>query len=1428
MATKVRSKKIFLNVLDDRFDDRRQLSILTLLTNGNDIHVNNYGKIFTQDEIGSFDIRKDNINNDVAILEFYPLDGRINEYSYSFISYDTKQEISNIGGYNFGNIVSIATSNTNVSAGNTNTITQIPNNFSSAKLLVELSSENNYYEYTELNLVVNENNEVYSSNYGDIYFDNEDTITGIGTYSVYTSGPNINIDFHPSDFSIGNIKANTVNVSFANTNFSEDGKRGLRYADVFSKKTSISANASPSPTLVSSYSLNFQAAYIIAQVTDLTNNHIQLSELLVLSDNNDSYLIEYGNVETNDSIGNFSSNLSSSTEILFTPNPNIDVEVVIFQHTLTYAQFKSFPFSINFRNSELSTGVSRFNSGGDNYRAEFDLKYNGDFIFERTFDASSLSTVNIDDDYIVIPNHFFVTGEKVNYRTEEFDFDSTQNAIGIANTIISGIGLTNKLSGDLYIYKVDSSKIKFATSAENALLSVPKLIDITSVGIGKTHYISATNQNTKCIITIDNVIQSPIVSTSVTSILRNNLDILDTTLDFSGITSFFSGDLIKVNDEIMKISSVGVGSTNFIEVQRSWMGTGLSTHSPNSLITKISGNYNIIGSKIHFSSPPYGPIEREEVYESGSIITEYEIKSTFHGRVFIRSGITNSQLGTYERNYLFDDISNSFNSSNKDFILKSDNQNTNGISTDRSIILINNILQIPEDDYTMSESLSSTEINFTGSGTSISYDPNNASVPRGGIPISIGSSNGFGYQPLVSAGGTVTVSIAGTIQSISIGNSGSGYRSGIQTNIRVGVQTYSSGIPNIEFIGTATVQNGHIIGVNISNPGSGYTTTNIPDLVFDAPLSYSDIPLIYSQKYNSGFGTEAKIDIVVGQGSSIIDFTIKNYGYSYNIGDILTVEVGGDTGIPLDTSKSFEEFSIIIDRTKKDNFSGWFIGNLKRLDDFSFRFNGIRKTFTLLDNGNIFSIISKKGSNIDLKATILVILNDVIQIPGESYIFNGGSNITFTEAPKAGDECKILFYRGTEGVDVVDVDIMETIKVGDTVNINDDDPRLDELERIVNDINSPTSLITNLYSSVGVSSNLELLRPTNWCKQREDIRISNIDITKDRIEYEPKINPVARLTKSVGIGSTMIFVDSVKTFFDYKNEDATSDYINKIEIIDVSENRTAIGTAVVSYGGTISFIDILDGGFGYKNPPTVIISDPIGIGSTGKAAAISSITSGIVTSISITSPGYGYTTSSVPIVIIEPPAINKEIVNDANYKGDYGIITGISTVSVGYAITGLVFDLLIPGDSLLRNSSYINPIKTESDIRESYYFEVFNSNVGNGLISLDKNGSQIGIGTTFIDNVYQVASVSIASTEAYGMGLVNVAKVTVSVADYNGLAGIGYSNFYGEYSWGLIESLSRTQEKEFSVNSDYGVVGLNSTPTVRRFNSLKYNTYTIV
>ena len=86
---------------------------------------------------------------------------------------------------------------------------------------------------------------------------------------------------------------------------------------------------------------------------------------------------------------------------------------------------------------------------------------------------------------------------------------------------------------------------------------------------------------------------------------------------------------------------------------------------------------------------------------------------------------------------------------------------------------------------------------------------------------------------------------------------------------------------------------------------------------------------------------------------------------------------------------------------------------------------------------------------------------------------------------------------------------------------------------------------------------------------------------------------------------------------------------------------------------------------------------------------------------------------------------------------------------------------------------------------------------------------------------------SIGQTHAYGIGLTDVAKVVVSVQDYNGLSGFGFSSFYGNYSWGLIQfqSNSRKSPKEFLVTQNYGVVGLNNTPIIRRKSPLRYFNY---
>lgn len=1065
-------------------------------------------------------------------------------------------------------------------------------------------------------------------------------------------------------------------------------------------------------------------------------------------------------------------------------------------------------------------------------KRDFNLTHRQLPIFQRIFVGNSSSIVNTINNVIKIPNHFFTNGEELIYNPGL----SNENAIGIATTSITGIGLTNKLPQTVYAIKVDDSNIRLASSAQNALKFVPEYLKLSSVGIGSSHSLTCKKQNSRVLISIDNIIQSPIVSTAITTGLSLRVLTTDETIFVSGITSFFGGDLIRIDDEIMRVESVGFGSTNAFLTTRGWMGTKISTHSQGGLVTKIIGDYNITDNTINFITAPYGktPIGTTSSGPDNIDYTGISTSSSFSGRSFMRNGIPDSMGDAYSKNYIFDDISSSFTGYSTSFNIKSNNLNVTGISTDNSIILVNQIFQNPQrigasvnilGDYSIKENSGITSIQFTGSISSKSYDVNTANVPLGGIIVSVGSSKGLGYQPLISAGGTAVISGIGSITSISIGNSGSGYRYGIQI-VKVGIITESLTDTNVTYIGIASISKGNIVSVAITNPGIGYTYSNPPKVIFDSPLSYTNIPLVYSSSSRSGFGTGAIVNIVVGQGSSVIDFEITNFGYGYGQGEILTVGIGGSVGIPTSTSSSFEEFKIFIDRTYSHSFSGWTLGGLLNIDPIDSLFDGKTISFPIKIDGEQKTIRAKKGSLIDVQSTLLVFINDILQVPGRGYIFKGGSYITFTEPPKPGDTSKILFYQGTSAIDVIDVDILETIKIGDHIRLYDENINYDEEERIVTKINSSDSIDTTLYSGPGINQNENYVRPLVWCKQTEDKVVEGRPVAKDRVIYEPLIYPNTKLIQSVGIGSTVIFVESVKTFFDNKKEYSSKQ--NSIKIISQNLIVGASATAIVSTSGTISSITITNSGFGYTYSPTVIIADPIGLNTTitQKSEATSSISSGIVTSITVTSPGIGYTITNPPIVLIEEPKISSNIeeISGITYSGDFGIISGISTISVGLASTGIVFDLLIPKDSFLRDSSIVGSAITISGIQTGYYFVVYNSNVGKGVTSLTRNGSIISIGSSFIDNVYEVCSVSIGITETIGFGVTYVAKVTVSVQSHNGLSGIGYSNFFGEYSWGRISAPGRKNPKEFNYYNN-GIVGVSSSPLVIRQNPLKYFNY---
>ena len=700
----------------------------------------------------------------------------------------------------------------------------------------------------------------------------------------------------------------------------------MKHARLESDFVAIPARGNPSPEVVMRYPTQLDAntdgydgAYFMAFVETGsvgTASAIRyFSEHMIIDDYNEGlqtgevYEAEWGILSHNDvaGLGTFGYRLdknpggTSYVEVTFTPPAHIGTRVTYFMNALKVQD--DLQDQILFDNALIQSESGTYEGTHSDIKRAFNLTHNNYPIFEREFDGSDTEIISILDNTIKLPNHYFVTGEKLRY--EPIGLGSSTN-IGIVTTTISGIGQTDKLPRTVYAVKVDEEKIKLAGSAENALLGTPEILDISSVGIGTTMKFVADRQNTKVIVALDNIIQSPVVSTALTTHLDQQLFTTDNLVQVGSITSIFGGDLIKIGDEIMKVEGVGIGTANGIRVRRPWLGTKVGYAATSALVTKVQGNYNIVDNVLNFVEAPYGnvpfssttnePDERDWV--------GIETGSSFQGRSFMRSGIPDTSSEAYSNNYIFDDISSEFDAINSTFTLKTEGGNFTGVEQDNAVVLINDIFQEPGlvGDYFLEQSAGITSVTFVGTARTITNDVGISSFPRGGVIVSVGSKSGLGYQPLVVAGGKANVSIAGTISSVSVGNSGSGYRVGIQTVVNVGVVTTPNVPAKVVAIGTATVSGGHVAGINVTNPQVFHAPSEIQNVTYTRTNGITTITTI-----NPHGLSESEMVVLSG-----IAFTcdyapaVNIYGAEYdNTTGIMTVTTTTSHGIGSDKQVIF-------------------------------------------------------------------------------------------------------------------------------------------------------------------------------------------------------------------------------------------------------------------------------------------------------------------------------------------------------------------------------------------------------------------------------------------------------------------------------------------------------------------------------------------
>ena len=895
-------------------------------------------------------------------------------------------------------------------------------------------------------------------------------------------------------------------------------------------------------------------------------------------------------------------------------------------------------------------------------RTSFPLRHKGDPIFYKKFDATNASIVNLTTDTIYIQNHFFKTGEPLKYK-----FD-TGSAIGISSSSPGAGGTVTSLpsweTSNQAVYPVVVDKDRFRVALASSLALSNDYVNITSLGIGTQHSFEAFKQNSKCLFTVDNIIQSPVsVAATVGISTYSNIKIV-----VDKIKNLKIGTNIRIGTEIVKVSAINY-ATKEIAISRGAdiLGTPQINFTDGVVVGQyaeiLSGNYNIVQDVIYFTDAPlegtstnvFVPLSDIDFntatfsYLTNDLATGNEVyffsnnppqeftngqkyyiikngpnnfslasnfinslnnvkilftnnsgnefpvegfqlfavsavdNSSFQGRVFLKSN--------YDGNYVFDDISEEFTGITSSFELKVSGISTVGIKSDNGIVLINNVFQYPEFDESFAyEEVGGTQTNVIFNGNIISgitstkdYDVNVRGLPRGGIIISYGSTGGLNYQPLVAAAGTAVVSAGGTIESVVVNYGGSGYRSGLSTYY----VTFDDGEGNGSgALGIAEVSNGSVTSVGIVTGGSGYQVGyGTYTARIDPPLKYDNVPLS-----GSAGGTGALVSFDINPDGKIEKLNFTNRGYNYRTEEELT-PVGILTGPNYTNSDALK---ITIQEVAKDDFSAWNIGILQKLDDLTSKVNGRRKVFTLtetIDNKpRRVSLESEVGSEVELAYNLLVFVNDVLQLPGKSYRFTGGSQITFTESVPLGSTLKVYFYKGAPTDAQFFVSKVQ-VKEGDKLQIPQHiygSPPVAQKQRTAVRIVSSDTLRTEVYDDIGISDSSDQLRSISWTPQYADSIINGEFISKSRDEQDSEILKFTKLTTSSGIGTTDGTFAGLNTSI--IGIDTSSGIGSLVQIGDYVEGTyIGIGVTVVSIGSNIVGI----GSTSYSSSPSGSNTIPI-------------------------------------------------------------------------------------------------------------------------------------------------------------------------------------------------------------------------------------------
>ena len=1435
--------KFLVQIASKDYSQVQFSEVLVLNNNSGDIYTLQKGNISnTEDIIGEVTGATNNQNE--LFLRFSPEEVYNTSYNIKHLDTSFTNFVTGISTFSIGFIDLIGVTTT-VSSGSTASIlikdtSQTKAVHTYAHVLNNSTNEMNYVE-----LLVDHDGQ--NTNISEFYFDTDESDFSGGGSFIGSFGASISngiLTFDYTNNSDDSVTIRTKNVGFGTTasgigtyRFSKLGQpEGDEKTVTFDSNY---ANTSIASTTIQPFDISeFNSIKSTLRVS--IGQTSALHQLMVLTDtfssNKDVHIIQYPflSIGSTSGIGTFGVEISGGGydgELKFYPDSQYvgteNIEILSFSENFHHDfDDNNLPEDLEFGNIQETMKLSKFISINDEdvFKDSFDLTYDGIPIFMKTFDPGDNSVLNItQDEYTLnISDHFFSSGEELKYRPKSSFTTVSPDAIGIVTTQ-NHLGVnTTLLPSTVYAIKVNNGKLKLATTKENALSGIA--ITFNSIGSGNAHELEMSTTDSKSLISIDGLIQDPISYSLLSySNVSGSIGVGDSIIHLSGISSIRLSDLLKVDDEYIKVLNVGLGTTStgpisfggtfpLINVERGIAGTLATSHVQNSAMDLYRGSYTINENKIHFTDAPVGVLE-DQIFEDTDNLPEG--RSRFFGRTFLRLN--------YDSNQIFDNISDTFTGLDQRYTLTSGGINTVGLGTSggAGIVVINGVYQAPTTDNNQNNnfnieeesSIGISSIVFTGitsaNGSIVISDDdvNQNELPRGGIIVSLGSTPGLGYAPLVGASVTAIIS-AGSIVSIGIGttgNWGSGYREPV--SIAVTDSSHSGNEASI----TASVGAGGSLAFTINDGGTGYSN---PKIDIEPPL-YSNLEVIGHSRIgigtttDTGFGMLLDIDVsaasTTGIGSTLFQvskFSISRKGYGFKKGDVIRA-VGLVTASGL--SEPVEHFELTVLDTFTDNFSAWQFGQIDYIDPIDNFQDGVRTRFDLKYDGDLVSF-EKNRSNpdsqvIDYGPLLLVFLNGILQQPNIAYTFEGGTSVTFTNPPKTNDKVSIFFYRGSENDSSVVVG-NEIVKVGDDLKVfsKNNLPGITTTQddsRIITRVAGFDLVQTNLYLGDGIDSNI--FKPTSWTKQKSDKVLEGHVVSKARDSIETQIYPTAKVIDYLNSTDVEIFVDNAE-FFNY--EDPGSIDFDCV-VLPFNPDPVAAGlSAVVSAAGTIQSLLILEPGSGYVGSSlTVSISSPpiIGSGIGSTATATVSIVNGSINSSTIVEQGLGYSQTNPPQVLVPTPSPTYEnITGITNVEGFSGGIVGIATTS------GIDTDLAITFEL----DGSLSPF---AGLSTNYRIYINNTKVGTGVTSiLDTDTEIVGIGTQCLDNVYNISGYDASA----GIITCNVQSSTNIV----GIATTGtIDNPVATFSWGRLSGFSRGSSPiSIGVSGHNVQSGLSTFPTIQR------------